>query len=165
MCSRSSSEKNVQNFFPVNSSSQFAMLCYYTDGFIFIWVMMGNDFRLDRVGVSCQYFPVSPIIHHGLTYWHRTRFTVGTPQSRTVALHRKDKAFYLLHVPGSFDFFGLNHYTSVLAETNNQSSDATPSYFNDQAVLLTTNPNWPVAKSSWLKVRGLQENYKTISYS
>lgn len=139
---------------------RYAMLLYWRIDFY-----LGNDFRLYRVGVSCQYFPVSPIIHHGLTYWHRTRFTVGTPQSRTVALHRKDKAFYLLHVSGSFDFFGLNHYTSVLAETNNQSSDATSSYFNDQAVLLTTNPNWPVAKSSWLKVRGLQEKHKTISYS
>ncbi|KAI5753327.1 hypothetical protein M8J77_025924 [Diaphorina citri] len=53
---------------------------------------------------------------------------------------------------GSFDFFALNHYTSILIANNNHTSNAPPSIINDRAATFSQDPNWPSSNSPWLKV-------------
>jgi hypothetical protein len=52
---------------------------------------------------------------------------------------------------GTSDFFGLNHYTTELAEYVVATGDYT-SYDKDQDVLKSQDPAWPPSAASWLKV-------------
>ncbi|KAK7499139.1 hypothetical protein BaRGS_00009686, partial [Batillaria attramentaria] len=49
----------------------------------------------------------------------------------------------------TFDFFGLNHYTTNLV-TRAYNTD--PSYFNDRRVAESKHPSWITSGSSWLRV-------------
>lgn len=51
---------------------------------------------------------------------------------------------------GTADFLGLNHYTSRLA--SNAISGKPNTWYTDQKVKLESDPSWPSAASSWLKV-------------
>uniref|UniRef100_A0A8D8USJ2 Myrosinase 1 n=1 Tax=Cacopsylla melanoneura TaxID=428564 RepID=A0A8D8USJ2_9HEMI len=73
----------------------------------------------------------------------------GRPRSRLPRFTAEE----VEQLKGSFDFFGLNHYTSILVTNKNQSSEhVLPSFTNDQAVNTSADPKWPSGKSSWLKV-------------
>jgi hypothetical protein len=51
---------------------------------------------------------------------------------------------------GSSDFFGLNHYTTGLAEFGIITGDT--SYDKDQEVITSVDPAWPPSAADWLKV-------------
>nr|XP_003405907.2 lactase-phlorizin hydrolase [Loxodonta africana] len=53
-------------------------------------------------------------------------------------------------INGTYDFFGFNHYTTVLAY--NLNSDSSISYDADRGVASHTDRSWPVSGSSWLKM-------------
>ncbi|XP_054261404.1 myrosinase 1-like [Macrosteles quadrilineatus] len=53
-------------------------------------------------------------------------------------------------IRGSYDFFGLNHYTSSLVSAAEEG--ANPSFMRDTGAVLGYDPNWPTARSAWLKV-------------
>jgi Glycosyl hydrolase family 1 len=57
-------------------------------------------------------------------------------------------AFILI---GTSDFFGLNHYTTDLAEYGVMTGDYT-SYDKDQDVFKSVDPAWPGSAANWLKV-------------
>uniref|UniRef100_A0A1I8JDR7 beta-glucosidase n=1 Tax=Macrostomum lignano TaxID=282301 RepID=A0A1I8JDR7_9PLAT len=64
---------------------------------------------------------------------------------------------------GSSDFFGLNYYTSSLAEHKILSNDG--GYYDDQDIVSTMDPSWPGSGSPWLKVTpfGIREGIKWLS--
>ncbi|KAL4718535.1 hypothetical protein ACJJTC_007171 [Scirpophaga incertulas] len=53
---------------------------------------------------------------------------------------------------GSFDFMGLNHYTTYLATTREVPVRLPPLFDDDMGVKLSQKPDWPKSKSNWLKV-------------
>lgn len=58
-------------------------------------------------------------------------------------------------IRGTADFFGINHYTSVLVTKNDYNNSAmfpVPSFQHDKAVVETQDPEWPGSGSEWLKV-------------
>jgi len=56
---------------------------------------------------------------------------------------------FLLNL-GTSDFFGLNHYSTELAEYGIYDGGTT--YDKDQDVFKTQDPSWPPSAASWLKV-------------
>ncbi|CAB3365157.1 Hypothetical predicted protein [Cloeon dipterum] len=55
------------------------------------------------------------------------------------------------YIKGTSDFFGLNHYTSALAEYSVWEGNWT-SYDKDQDVSTSADPSWPSSAAPWLKV-------------
>lgn len=56
------------------------------------------------------------------------------------------------YVKGTSDFFGLNHYTTVLVEDAPFTPIGKPSVVKDSQTLYFQDPSWPSGASSWLKV-------------
>lgn len=59
---------------------------------------------------------------------------------------------------GSFDFFGLNHYTTNLVRSGEEGP--IPSFGRDIGAVFTYNETWETAKSPWLKV--IQEIFHPV---
>ena len=57
--------------------------------------------------------------------------------------------FWSKKLKGSFDFLGLNHYTSRLAFPRKSSE---PSWEGDQNVGTKFDPSWPKSGSAWLRM-------------
>lgn len=55
-----------------------------------------------------------------------------------------------LCVVGTFDFFGLNHYTTRYSQPG--TSGANPSIMYDSGTVQLVDPAWETAVSPWLKV-------------
>jgi hypothetical protein len=62
---------------------------------------------------------------------------------------------------GTQDFIGLNYYTTVLGKAG--VDGPIPSRDRDTGAILTQDPNWPSAASSWLKVSSLLSSYLCTS--
>ncbi|XP_063395428.1 myrosinase 1-like isoform X1 [Cydia fagiglandana] len=58
----------------------------------------------------------------------------------------------ILNIRGSYDFLGLNHYTTNLAKPGAGKISSKPNYDDDMGVKLTVNPKWPKSNSTWLRV-------------
>lgn len=57
------------------------------------------------------------------------------------------------YVKGTYDFYGLNHYTTFLIEdTPDKPIGGAPAFWHDARVTLTQDPSWPRGASSWLAV-------------
>ena len=54
-------------------------------------------------------------------------------------------------IKGSYDFIGLNHYTTELVKAAPPEKDK-PSWSSDSETLRFHDPKWPGAGSPWLKV-------------
>ncbi|XP_049837156.1 myrosinase 1-like [Schistocerca gregaria] len=52
------------------------------------------------------------------------------------------------YIKGTFDFFGLNHYTTKLAENGLAGED--PSRVRDGGYVTSFDPSWPTSASDWL---------------
>jgi hypothetical protein len=52
---------------------------------------------------------------------------------------------------GTADFFGLNHYTTMLVMAG--AAGESPSLFRDIGAIVYPDPEWPSSASAWLKVR------------
>ena len=53
------------------------------------------------------------------------------------------------------DFFGINHYTTVLVSRNDRNNSANftiPSFNHDMGVIESVDPKWPTSGSVWLRV-------------
>jgi hypothetical protein len=66
----------------------------------------------------------------------------------------KDIASLVLFL-GTFDFFGLNHYSTNLATAG--TIGESPSLLRDTGVQMSWDPSWPSSASYWLKVRQQHE--------
>ncbi|CAB3365153.1 Hypothetical predicted protein [Cloeon dipterum] len=55
------------------------------------------------------------------------------------------------YIKGTYDFFGLNHYTTELAEYGIREGNYT-SYDKDQDLYKSQDPSWPASAAPWLKV-------------
>ncbi|PZC74787.1 hypothetical protein B5X24_HaOG207160 [Helicoverpa armigera] len=53
---------------------------------------------------------------------------------------------------GSYDFLGLNHYTTYLIKQGSRKLKATPSFLDDMNVKVFQRDDWPKTNSTWLKV-------------
>ncbi|XP_046546595.1 lactase-phlorizin hydrolase-like [Haliotis rubra] len=73
----------------------------------------------------------------------------GLTQSRLPAFTEEQKAF----IKGTYDFFGLNHYTTQYVSKQNESlaGESDPNYFNDRGVDTEFDPLWIKSGSSWLR--------------
>ncbi|XP_032801046.2 lactase/phlorizin hydrolase isoform X1 [Petromyzon marinus] len=71
----------------------------------------------------------------------------GHPESRLPRFTDEQKAL----LRGTHDFFGLNHYTSVLAFPRAY-ADSEESYDADRGVGVESHRAWPVSGSGWLRV-------------
>lgn len=47
------------------------------------------------------------------------------------------------YFPGSFDFFGLNHYTTQYVEDRQTPDTDSPNYEGDQDIGISIDPSWP----------------------
>lgn len=59
------------------------------------------------------------------------------------------------------DFFGLNHYTTVLVTRNDRNNSANfpvPSFEHDKGIVESADPNWPKSGSEWLRVSWILYN-------
>ncbi|PAA46689.1 hypothetical protein BOX15_Mlig019828g3 [Macrostomum lignano] len=83
----------------------------------------------------------------------------GLPKSRLPEFTADEKA----ELKGSSDFFGLNYYTSSIAEHKILSNDG--GYYDDQDLVSSLDPSWPGSGSIWLKVTpfGIREGIKWLS--
>jgi beta-glucosidase/6-phospho-beta-glucosidase/beta-galactosidase len=72
--------------------------------------------------------------------------TEGRTRSRLPRFNRKEVEY----IKGTFDFFGLNHYTTSLATAGTVGES--PSKRRDSGVKLRQDPSWPSSASAWLKV-------------
>lgn len=55
-------------------------------------------------------------------------------------------------IRGTFDFFGLNHYTTVLASDQEYPVSAPTSFYKDLGVKHERDPRWKKSKADWLYV-------------
>nr|WIM01408.1 myrosinase 1-like protein [Limnephilus flavicornis] len=60
----------------------------------------------------------------------------------------------VLYIKGTYDFLGLNHYTSLITRSNKDDRPSpSPSFSNDLGVIEYQRKEWPTAPgTSWLKV-------------
>lgn len=73
----------------------------------------------------------------------------GYSRSRMPEFSEEEKAL----VRGTFDFFGVNHYTAYLVSASEHKSDnVAPGLLDDIDVGSFTLADWPQAASSWLYV-------------
>ncbi|XP_013188038.1 myrosinase 1 [Amyelois transitella] len=56
------------------------------------------------------------------------------------------------NIRGSFDFLGLNHYTTYLGSPADNPDSGEPSFADDMGVRITQKPDWPRSNSTWLRV-------------
>lgn len=56
------------------------------------------------------------------------------------------------YIRGSYDYFGINHYTTCLAADKEEDPISEPSFLKDAAVRYYYSPDWSSAASPWLKV-------------
>lgn len=71
------------------------------------------------------------------------------PRSRLIPFTAEE----VQYIQGTHDFFGLNHYTTVMAaaSTGNQTWKV-PSFEKDVGVITYYDPKWPGSAAPWLKV-------------
>ncbi|XP_073981964.1 myrosinase 1-like [Rhodnius prolixus] len=79
-------------------------------------------------------------------YVDRNSASEGLPDSRLPYFTQQE----IKEIQGTYDFMGLNHYTSTLA--TNGVSGQQPSRLRDANVQLSVDPNWPTSQSTWLRV-------------
>jgi beta-glucosidase/6-phospho-beta-glucosidase/beta-galactosidase len=86
----------------------------------------------------------------------------GRPFHKTTKVSFNHNILYLLHGSGSWDFLGLNHYTTAYV---NATSGGAPGWNGDQNNVKWSDPSWEHSASSWLKVVpwGFREVLKWIN--
>jgi len=73
----------------------------------------------------------------------------GYPVSRLPAFTPEE----IQYVKGTYDFIGLNHYTSDIVKMSEEKIlIKAPSYDDDKGILGWKDPSWPGSASDWLKV-------------
>lgn len=72
----------------------------------------------------------------------------GFRRSRLPALSSEEVEY----IKGTFDYLGLNHYTTEKVQLSEVSVAKDPSYSKDKGVTSSFDANWAVAASTWLKV-------------
>ncbi|KAJ9579873.1 hypothetical protein L9F63_004475, partial [Diploptera punctata] len=70
----------------------------------------------------------------------------GYPASRLPTFSKRE----IKHIRGTYDFFGMNVYTGVLAKDGEMGP--IPSLLRDGGVKVSQDPTWPSSASAWLKV-------------
>lgn len=72
----------------------------------------------------------------------------GRPWSRLPEMSDKIRKY----IRGSADFLGYNYYSSRMVQLNTSAYDpkSEPSYWSDVHTIFTTQPEWKMAKSTWL---------------
>lgn len=72
----------------------------------------------------------------------------GYPQSRLPVFTDEEQAM----LKGTFDFIGLNHYSSDKVYFADEGAGDHPSHWADTGVIGYQDASWPGSASSWLKV-------------
>ncbi|KAK4883853.1 hypothetical protein RN001_000124 [Aquatica leii] len=58
----------------------------------------------------------------------------------------------ITYIKGTYDFFGLNHYTTTLVNNVDPFPIGDPSQIKDARIRTSFSPSWPKTASSWFKV-------------
>lgn len=74
--------------------------------------------------------------------------TEGFMRSRLPILSQAEIEF----IKGTYDFLGLNMYTTYLVKDAPEDNSATPSKDKDRRVILYKDPEWPKSNVDWLTV-------------
>ncbi|CAH0592765.1 unnamed protein product [Chrysodeixis includens] len=72
----------------------------------------------------------------------------GFPRSRLP----KFTAEEVKAIRGSYDFMGLNHYTTYLTKQGSRKIKTKPSFDDDMNVRISQKDDWPKSNSTWLRV-------------
>ncbi|KAF2902682.1 hypothetical protein ILUMI_03503 [Ignelater luminosus] len=72
----------------------------------------------------------------------------GFTQSRLPQFSREE----IEYIKGTYDYLGLNHYTTLMTSDAEEDAISDPSFDKDARVKSYYNPEWPSAASPWLKV-------------
>lgn len=72
----------------------------------------------------------------------------GLSRSRLPPLTADDIAF----IKGTYDFFGLNHYSAYIVNNLPELPASDPSGITDRRVEVSYNPSWLGSNVFWLKV-------------
>lgn len=70
------------------------------------------------------------------------------PHSRLPAFSKQEVNF----IKGTYDFFGLNHYTTALISDREFPITDSPSHYKDIGIASEQDPKWKPSKAVWLKV-------------
>lgn len=70
------------------------------------------------------------------------------PNSRLPAFSKQEVEL----IKGTYDFFGLNHYTTTLISDHEYPLTNSPSHLKDMGIISEQDPKWKPSKASWLKV-------------
>lgn len=70
----------------------------------------------------------------------------GYPRSRLPKFSKK----WIEYIRGTSDYFGLNHYTTLLVEPGPREKEDL--YFMDSGLMASIDPSWPQSASDWLRV-------------
>lgn len=60
------------------------------------------------------------------------------------------------YIKGTYDFLGLNMYTTFLVKDAHESNSTIPSRNKDMRVILYKDPAWPTTNAEWLTVSTLR---------
>lgn len=82
----------------------------------------------------------------------------GFPRSRLPEFTKEEVEF----IRGTFDYFGLNHYTTWLVSNDVDRKVGRPSFLDDIGAVRHVDPKWPEASNSWLKVCTQKISKKTL---
>ena len=72
----------------------------------------------------------------------------GFPTSRLPELSTEE----IEYIRGTFDFLGLNSYTTNMVQWTNDYEIGAPGYYSDLSVSTYQDPSWNNSASGWLKV-------------
>ena len=107
-----------------------------------------DDSKITRMRPACWVTKATHTHTHtigNIYYFSTTKSVAGNQLSVTSYVYCLS-CFFL----GTFDFFGLNHYTTNLATAGTVGES--PSKTRDSGVKSRQDPSWPSSASAWLKV-------------
>lgn len=80
----------------------------------------------------------------------------GFPRSRLPKFTNEE----INYIKGTSDYFGLNHYTTRIAEAPRERLTGEVSWDNDIGVIQIVNESWPESASDWLRVYNTINEFK-----
>lgn len=64
----------------------------------------------------------------------------------------------MFYISGSFDFFAVNHYSSIFCSPASDTDSYPLNFFKDSKVKQEIDPRLPAAASEWIRVSNIEKN-------